>query len=248
MREAIRYPEPLFGNQAGKENRNVFKIQNERCSVMKLFIDTANVEEIREANDLGVICGVTTNPTLIAREGRDFKQVVTEIAGIVDGPISAEVISDDHEGMIREARELAKIHSNIVIKIPMTLEGLKAVKVLSGENIRTNVTLIFSAAQALLAARAGASFVSPFLGRLDDIGMPGMELVEEIVEIFSLHDIQTEIIAASIRNQIHVIDAARAGAHIATIPYKVILQMAKHPLTDAGIEKFMKDWDNRAKA
>lgn len=214
---------------------------------MKLFIDTANVEEIREANDLGVICGVTTNPTLIAREGRDFKQVVTEIAGIVDGPISAEVIGSDHESMIREACELSKIHSNIVIKIPMTLEGLKAVKVLSGENIRTNVTLIFSAAQALLAARAGASFVSPFLGRLDDIGMTGMELVEEIVEIFSLHDIRTEIIAASIRNPIHVIDAARAGAHIATVPYKVILQMAKHPLTDAGIEKFMKDWESRAK-
>lgn len=214
---------------------------------MKLFIDTANVDEIREANDLGVICGVTTNPTLIAREGRDFKEVVREIASIVDGPISAEVISSDHEGMIREARELAAIHPNIVIKIPMTLEGLKAVKVLSGENIRTNVTLIFSAAQALLAARAGASYVSPFLGRLDDIGMPGMELVEEIVEIFSMHDIKTEIIAASIRNQIHVIDAARAGADIATIPYKVILQMAKHPLTDAGIERFMQDWENQKK-
>lgn len=219
------------------------------CEVffMKLFIDTANVNEIREANDLGVICGVTTNPTLIAREGRDFKEVVREIATIVDGPISAEVISADHEGMIREARELSSIHSNIVIKIPMTLEGLKAVKVLSAEGIHTNVTLIFSAAQALLAARAGATYVSPFLGRLDDIGMPGMDLVEEIVEIFSIHHIDTEIIAASIRSQMHVIDAARAGANIATIPYKVILQMAKHPLTDAGIERFMQDWENQKK-
>ena len=214
---------------------------------MKLFIDTANVDEIREANDLGVICGVTTNPTLIAREGRDFKEVVREISTIVDGPISAEVISDDHDGMIREARELSAIHSNIVIKIPMTLEGLKAVKVLSREGIHTNVTLIFSAAQALLAARAGATYVSPFLGRLDDIGMPGMDLVEEIVEIFSIHNIKTEIIAASIRSQMHVIDAARAGANIATIPYKVILQMAKHPLTDAGIERFMHDWENQKK-
>ncbi len=209
---------------------------------MKLFIDTANVADIRSANDLGVICGVTTNPSLIAKEGRDFKEVVKEITSIVDGPISAEVISLEAEGMVKEALELSKIHKNIVIKIPMTLEGLKAVKVLSAKGIKTNVTLIFSATQALLAARAGATFVSPFLGRLDDIGAPGMELIEEIVDIFCVHDIPTEIIAASIRNPIHVIDAARAGAHIATIPYNVIVQMSKHPLTDAGIEKFMKDW------
>ena len=208
---------------------------------MKLFIDTANLEEIRDANDLGVICGVTPNPTLIAREGRDLADVIKEIVGIFDGPISAEVMSEDAEGMVKEAKVLSAIHKNIVIKIPMTLEGLKAVKQLTAMGIRTNVTLIFSAAQALLAARAGASFVSPFLGRLDDIGMPGMELVEEIVEIFDIHGIKTEIIAASVRSQMHVIDAARAGAHIATIPYKVILQMAKHPLTDAGIEKFLKD-------
>jgi len=208
---------------------------------MKLFIDTANLDEIRDANDLGVICGVTTNPTLIAREGRDLADVIKEIVGIVDGPISAEVMSEDAEGMVKEAKVLSAIHKNIVIKIPMTLEGLKAVKQLTAMGIRTNVTLIFSAAQALLAARAGASFVSPFLGRLDDIGMPGMELVEEIVEIFDIHGIKTEIIAASVRSQMHVIDAARAGAHIATIPYKVIIQMAKHPLTDAGIEKFLKD-------
>ena len=212
---------------------------------MKLFIDTANVEEIRHANELGVICGVTTNPSLIAKEGRDFKEVVTEIAGIVDGPISAEVISLDHDGMINEARDLSKIHKNIVIKIPMTIEGLKAVKILSSEGIKTNVTLIFSAAQALLAARAGATYVSPFLGRLDDIGMPGMDLIEEIADIYSIHNIETEIIAASIRNPIHVIDAARAGANIATIPYKIIIQMAKHPLTDSGIEKFMHDWENK---
>lgn len=212
---------------------------------MKLFIDTANVEEIKLANELGVICGVTTNPSLIAKEGRDFKEVVKEITTIVDGPISAEVISPDHDGMIAEGRELAKIDKNIVIKIPMTAEGLKAVKVLSSEGIRTNVTLIFSAAQALLASRAGASYVSPFLGRLDDIGMPGMELIEEIVDIFSTHNIKTEIIAASIRNPLHVIDAACAGANIATIPYKIILQMINHPLTSAGIEKFMQDWDSK---
>lgn len=212
---------------------------------MKLFIDTANVDEIRLANELGVICGVTTNPSLIAKEGRDFKEVVTEIASIVDGPISAEVISNESTGMIEEARDLAKIHKNIVIKIPMTVEGLKAVKVLTEEGIKTNVTLIFSAAQALLAARAGATFVSPFLGRLDDIDAVGMELVEDIAEIFSIHGIKTEIIAASIRSPLHVTDAARSGAHIATIPYKIILQMIKHPLTDAGIEKFMKDWKGR---
>lgn len=210
---------------------------------MKIFIDTANVDDIRKANDLGVICGVTTNPSLIAKEGRDFKEVVTEITSIVDGPISAEVISLEAEGMVSEAEELVKIHKNIVIKIPMTLEGLKAVKILSSKGIKTNVTLIFSATQALLAARAGATYVSPFLGRLDDIGMNGLNLIEEIVDIFDTHGIETEIIAASIRHPVHVVEAARLGAHIATIPYKVIVQMTKHPLTDAGIERFLKDWE-----
>jgi transaldolase len=210
---------------------------------MKLFLDTANVEQIRQANELGVICGVTTNPSLIAKEGRDFVEVVKEITTIVDGPISAEVINLEHEGMVKEARELSKIHKNIIIKIPMTLEGLKAVKILTAEGIKTNVTLIFSATQALLAARAGATYVSPFLGRLDDIGMTGMNLIEEIVDIFSIHGIATEIIGASIRTPIHVIEAARAGCHIATVPYNVIIQMSKHPLTDAGIERFLKDWE-----
>lgn len=211
---------------------------------MKLFIDTANVEHIREANDLGVICGVTTNPSLIAKEGRDFKEVVTEITQIVDGPVSAEVISLDHEGMVNEARELVKIHKNIVIKIPMTYEGLKAVKILSKEGIKTNVTLIFSAGQALLAARAGATYVSPFLGRVDDIGFDGMAIIEEIVDIFDVHGIDTEIIAASIRNPLHVINAARMGCHIATVPFNVIKQMINHPLTDIGIERFLKDWES----
>ena len=210
---------------------------------MKLFIDTANVEEIRKANDMGVICGVTTNPSLIAKEGRIFEDVVREITSIVDGPISAEVISLDSEGMIREAVELAKIHKNIIIKLPMTVEGLKAVKVLSREKIKTNVTLIFSAGQALLAAKAGATYVSPFAGRLDDIGNDGMNLVKEIVEIFRNYEIDTEIIAASIRHPMHVIEAAKLGCHIATIPYKVILQLTKHPLTDKGIDQFLKDWD-----
>ncbi len=211
---------------------------------MKLFIDTANVDYIREVNDLGIICGVTTNPSLIAKEGRGFTDVVKEITSIVDGPISAEVISLEHKGMVEEARNLSKIHKNIVIKIPMTLEGLKAVKILTSEGIKTNVTLIFSAAQALMAARAGATFVSPFLGRLDDIGHDGIALIEEIVDIFSIHSIDTEIIAASIRNPLHVINAARAGAHIATVPYNVIIQMSKHPLTDNGIERFLKDWES----
>ena len=210
---------------------------------MKLFIDTANVADIKAANDLGVICGVTTNPSLIAKEGRDFKEVVTEITSIVDGPISAEVIALDHEGMVSEAQELVKIHKNIVIKIPMTLEGLKAVKILAAQGIKTNVTLIFNSTQALLAAHAGATYVSPFLGRLDDIGMNGMNLIEEIVDIFDTHGIETEIIAASVRHPVHVIEAARLGAHIATIPYNVIVQMSKHPLTDAGIERFLKDWE-----
>ena len=211
---------------------------------MKFFIDTANVDEIRKANDMGIICGVTTNPSLIAKEGRDFNQVIAEIASIVDGPISGEVkaTTTDAEGMIREGREIAAIHPNMVVKIPMTMEGLKAVKVLTKERIKTNVTLIFSAAQALLAARAGATYVSPFLGRLDDISMPGIDLIDEITEIFQMHGIETEIIAASIRNPIHVIDCARAGADIATVPYKVLVQMTKHPLTDQGIEKFQADY------
>ena len=211
---------------------------------MKFFIDTANVDDIRKANDMGIICGVTTNPSLIAKEGRDFNQVISEIASIVDGPISGEVkaTTTDAEGMIKEGREIAAIHPNMVVKIPMTVEGLKAVKILSAEGIKTNVTLIFSAAQALLAARAGATYVSPFLGRLDDISMPGIDLINDITEIFMMHDIQTEIIAASVRNPIHVIDCAKAGADIATVPYNVLVQMTKHPLTDQGIEKFQADY------
>ena len=211
---------------------------------MEFFIDTANVDEIRQANDMGIICGVTTNPSLIAKEGRDFNQVIAEIASIVDGPISGEVkaTTTDAEGMIKEGREIAAIHPNMVVKIPMTTEGLKAVKVLSSEGIKTNVTLIFNAAQALLAARAGATFVSPFLGRLDDISTPGIDLIKDIAEIFMMHDITTEIIAASIRHPIHVIDCAKAGADIATVPYKVLVQMTKHPLTDQGIVKFQADY------
>ncbi len=211
---------------------------------MKFFIDTANIDEIKAANSLGVISGVTTNPSLIAREGRDFKEVIAEIAKIVDGPISGEVKATtvDSEGMIKEGREIAKIHPNMVVKIPMTEDGLKAVKQLSSEGIKTNVTLIFSANQALLAARAGAAYVSPFLGRLDDIGQPGIELVEDIVTIFDNYGIETEIIAASIRNPIHVTQCALAGADIATIPYGVIKSMISHPLTTNGIEKFQKDY------
>ena len=210
---------------------------------MKLFIDTANVEEIRKANDLGVICGVTTNPSLIAKEGRIFEEVVKEITSIVDGPISAEVISLESAKMVEEALELVKIHPNIVIKLPMCIEGLKAVKILASKGIKTNVTLIFSATQALLAARAGATYVSPFVGRLDDVGQEGINLISEVAEIFNIHGIETEIISASIRNPIHVTSSALAGAHIATVPYKVIEQMTKHPLTDAGIAKFLKDWE-----
>ena len=204
----------------------------------------ANIDDIKAANDLGVICGVTTNPSLIAKEGRDFKEVIAEIAGIVDGPISGEVKATtvDAEGMIAEGREIAKIHPNMVVKIPMTEEGLKAVKQLSSEGIKTNVTLIFSANQALLAARAGATYVSPFLGRLDDISQPGIELIEKIVTIFDNYGLDTEIIAASVRNPIHVTDCALAGAHIATIPYSVIKTMINHPLTTQGIEKFQKDY------
>lgn len=210
---------------------------------MRFFIDTANVEEIRQANELGVICGVTTNPSLIVKEGRDFIQVIKEITSIVDGPISAEVISLDHEGMVNEAEKLSQIHKNIVIKIPMTEEGLKAVNILSKKGVKTNVTLIFSAAQALLAARAGATYVSPFVGRLDDIGKDGIELIAEIAEIFDVNAIETEIIVASVRNPIHVLQAAKLGAHIATVPFKVIKQMLLHPLTDKGIAQFMKDWE-----
>ena len=238
---------------------------------MRFFIDTAKVEDIKKANDMGVICGVTTNPSLIAKEGRDFVEVIKEIASIVDGPISAEVISLDADGMVREAREfasivdgpisgevkattvdaegmikegreIAAIHPNMVVKIPMTVEGLKACKVLSSEGIKTNVTLIFSANQALLAARAGATYVSPFLGRLDDISTRGVDLIRDIADIFAVTDLDTQIIAASVRNPIHVTDCALAGADIATVPYAVIEQMVKHPLTDAGIAKFQADY------
>ncbi len=210
---------------------------------MKIFLDTANIEDIKEINSLGVIHGITTNPSLIAKEKRDLKETLKEIASIVDGPISGEVISLDYENMIKEAEELASIHKNIVVKIPMTYDGLKAVSYLSKKGIRTNVTLIFSAAQALLAARAGASYVSPFLGRLDDIGSNGLILIEDISEIFNVHNIQTEIIAASIRNPIHVIEAAKLGANIGTLPPSVIRALINHPLTDSGIEKFKEDWE-----
>lgn len=215
-----------------------------RVFTMKFFVDTANVEDIKKANDMGVICGVTTNPSLIAKEGRNFAEVIKEITDIVDGPISGEVKATtvDAEGMIKEGREIAAIHPNMVVKIPMTVEGLKAVKVLHAEGIKTNVTLVFTSAQALLAARAGASYVSPFLGRLDDISMPGIDLIYDITEIFQMHNIETEIIAASVRNPIHVIDCAKAGADIATVPYKVLEQMTKHPLTDQGIAKFQADY------
>lgn len=211
---------------------------------MKLFIDTANLDEIKEVSSWGVLDGVTTNPSLIAKEGRDFKTVVKEITDIVDGPISAEVVSLDHQGMLEEARDLVKIHKNIIIKVPMTKEGLKAVTIMDQEGIKTNVTLVFSANQALLAARAGASYVSPFVGRLDDIGNEGIYLVEDIAEIFDIYAIETEIISASIRHPIHVLQSAKAGAHIATIPYKVFNQMLVHPLTDSGIEQFLKDWES----
>ncbi|MBS4803891.1 MAG: fructose-6-phosphate aldolase [Clostridium sp.] len=210
---------------------------------MKIFIDTANIEEIRKASKLGVVAGVTTNPSLIAREGRELKEVIEEICSIVDGPISAEVISLKEEDMILEARELAKLNKNIVIKIPICEEGLKAVSVLSKEGIKTNVTLIFSPLQALLAAKAGASYVSPFLGRVDDIGSEGIVLVQQIIDIFKEYRITTEVISASIRNPIHVLEAALAGSHIATIPYDVILKMLKHPLTDSGIQKFIEDYN-----
>ena len=211
---------------------------------MKFFIDTANVDEIRKANNMGIICGVTTNPSLIAKEGRDFKEVIKEITSIVDGAISGEVKATTvtAEDMIKEAREIASIHPNMVVKIPMTAEGLKAVSVLSKEGIKTNVTLIFNATQALFAAKAGATYVSPFLGRLDDIATPGIDLIRTISEIFAMQNIDCEIICASVRNPIHIVDCALAGADIATVPYKVIEQCLRHPLTDAGIEKFKKDY------
>ncbi len=211
---------------------------------MRFFIDTANVENIKKAYEMGVICGVTTNPSLIAKEGREFSQVIREITQIVDGPISGEVkaTTTDAEGMIQEAREIAAIHKNMVVKIPMTPEGLKAVSILSKEGIKTNVTLVFTAAQALLAARAGAAYVSPFLGRLDDISTPGIGLIEEISDIFSLHHLETKIIAASIRSAVHVIDCAKAGADFATVPWDVLEKMTKHPLTDEGIRKFQEDY------
>jgi transaldolase len=209
---------------------------------MKFFIDTANTEEIRQANQMGIICGVTTNPSLVAREGKDFKKVIAEIATIIDGPISAEVISLEAEAMITEARRIAKWHPNIVVKIPMTVAGLTAVKALSKDQIKTNVTLIFSTGQALLAASAGATYVSPFVGRLDDIGSEGLELIREMSEVFRIQKVASQIIAASIRSPLHVIEAAKAGAQIATVPFKVLLELAKHPLTDAGIARFLKDW------
>lgn len=211
---------------------------------MRFFLDTANVEEIRKANDMGVICGVTTNPSIIAKEGRDFNEVIKEIASIVDGPISGEVkaTTTDASGMIAEGREIAKIHKNMVVKLPTTPEGLKACKVLTSEGIKTNLTLIFNVPQALLAARAGATYVSPFVGRIDDISMDGLQLVRDIAEIFRIHEIQTQIISASVRNSHHVIECAKAGADLATVPYSVIEQMLKHPLTTQGIEKFQKDY------
>ncbi len=211
---------------------------------MKIFIDTANIEEIREISTWGILEGVTTNPSLLAKEGLKAEDVVRDICSLVDGPVSAEVISMKCDEMVLEARELSKMHKNVVIKIPMCEEGLKAVKILSKEKIRTNVTLIFSAQQALLAAKAGADFVSPFVGRLDDIGNSGIEVVRDIAEIFKAYGLKTEIIGASIRNTIHVLECARAGAHIATIPYKIIKQMVQHPLTDSGIAKFLQDYEN----
>lgn len=214
---------------------------------MKFFIDTANVAEIREASSMGMVDGVTTNPSLIAKEGRDFTDIIREICGIVDGPISAEVIALDAAGMIAEARELAKIHKNIVVKIPMTVDGLKAVRTLAEEGIRTNVTLIFSPLQALMAAKAGAAYVSPFVGRLDDLSQDGMVLVEQIIDIFDNYGYETEVIVASVRNPIHVLESALMGAHIATIPFSVLGKLAAHPMTDKGIRSFLDDWNKRKK-
>ena len=215
---------------------------------MKIFLDTANVEQIKEANDWGIIDGVTTNPSLIAMEGRDFREVVEEIFSIVDGPISAEAVSPDAKGMVKEGRELVKIHDNINIKIPMTSEGLKAVKELSARDIRTNVTLVFSPNQALLAAKAGATYVSPFIGRLDDAGHEGMQIVHDIVQIYLNYAFDTEVIVASVRHPVHVVEAAKTGAHICTVPWKVLQLMVKHPLTDIGIDKFLADWEEVPKS
>ncbi|MBI5815740.1 MAG: fructose-6-phosphate aldolase [Nitrospinae bacterium] len=215
---------------------------------MKIFIDSADIKEIREANALGVVDGVTTNPSLVAKTGKDFRTVINEIVAEVDGPISAEVIALDCAGMLNEARELAKIHENIVVKIPMTTEGLKAVKTLTGEGIKTNVTLVFSANQALLAAKAGASYVSPFIGRLDDASHNGIEIIGQIMEIFSNYGFDTEVIVASVRNPLHVLESARMGADVATIPFSVITQLSRHPLTDVGIERFLKDWEKVPKS
>ncbi len=214
---------------------------------LRIFLDSANVDEIREINQLGFLAGVTTNPTLVAREGRDFKTVVHEICELVDGPISAEVISLETEGMVSEARELADIHSNVVIKIPLSENGLRAISILAAEDIKTNATLVFSAAQALLAARSGAAFVSPFIGRVDDTGNDGLQVLEDIVIIFDQYLLDTEIIAASIRHPMHVVEASRMGCHIATVPYKVVKQMIRHPLTDAGITRFLEDWRKAGK-
>lgn len=214
---------------------------------MKFFIDTANINEIKEAHSMGMVDGVTTNPSLIAKEGRDFKEIIQEICAVVDGPISAEVISLDAEGMIREARDLAGIHANIVVKIPMTVDGLKATRQLTEEEIKTNVTLVFSPLQALMAAKAGAAFVSPFIGRLDDLSQEGILLVEQIVEIYSNYAFDTEIIVASVRNPLHVLDSALIGADIATIPFDVLAKLAAHPLTDKGIKAFIDDWEKSQK-
>jgi len=214
---------------------------------MKFFIDTANIDEIKEAHSMGMVDGVTTNPTLIAREGGDFQTIIKEICSIVDGPISAEVISLDTDGMVKEARELAKIHDNIVIKVPMTIDGIKATRILASEDIKTNVTLVFSPLQALMAAKAGATFVSPFIGRLDDLAQEGMVLVDQIVEIYSNYGYTSEIIVASIRNPLHVLDAALIGADIATIPFNVLAKLAAHPMTDKGIKAFLSDWEKAGK-
>ncbi len=214
---------------------------------MKFFIDTANIEEIKKGLELGMVDGVTTNPSLVSKEQRPFSDILADICAIVDGPISAEVVSLDADGMVKEARELAKISDNIVVKIPMIEEGLKAVKRLTDENIKTNVTLVFSSSQALLAAKAGATYVSPFVGRLDDISQNGMDLIGEIMTILQNYGFDTEVIVASVRSPMHVVDSALMGAHIATIPYKVIAQLAKHPLTDIGMEKFLADWEKRQK-
>ena len=210
---------------------------------MKFFIDTANITEIKKAGEWGLVDGVTTNPSLVSKEGRDFKDLMKEICSIVDGPVSAEAVSLDADGMIREARELSKIHKNIVVKMPMTLEGLKAVKTVSKEGIKTNVTLIFSPTQALMAAKAGATYASPFVGRLDDISQNGMELIDQIMTIYENYDFATEVIVASVRHPVHVVEAALMGVHVATIPFKVMEQLSKHPLTDIGIERFLKDWE-----